>query len=72
VAKAPPDGYTLLVTSPSTLASAPALSRSLPYEPAKDFAGIWAVNSSGLVMVIDPSVPVRTLAKRRVSRSSSD
>jgi tripartite-type tricarboxylate transporter receptor subunit TctC len=61
VAKAPPDGYTLLVTTPSTVATAPALFKSLPYDPLKDFAGLWAVNSGGLVMVVHPSLPVKTL-----------
>jgi tripartite-type tricarboxylate transporter receptor subunit TctC len=63
VAKAPPDGYTLLVTTPSTIATAPALFKSLPYEPLNDFAGIWGVNSGGLVMVVNPSLPINTLAE---------
>jgi tripartite-type tricarboxylate transporter receptor subunit TctC len=63
VAKSAPDGYTLLVTTPSTLATAPALYKSLPYDPLKDFAGIWGVNSGGLLMVVNPALPVRTLAE---------
>jgi tripartite-type tricarboxylate transporter receptor subunit TctC len=62
VAKSAPDGYTLLVTTPSTLATAPALFKSLPYDPVRDFAGIWGVNSGGLVAVVHPSLPVKTLA----------
>ena len=61
VAKSAGDGYTLLVTSPSTLASAPALVKSLAYDPLRDFAGIWAVSSSGLVAVVNPALPIRTL-----------
>ncbi len=61
VAKSPPDGYTLLVTSASTLATAPALFKSLPYDPIKDFAPIWAVKSSGQVVVVNPALPVETL-----------
>jgi tripartite-type tricarboxylate transporter receptor subunit TctC len=62
VAKSTPDGHTLLVTTPSTLATAPALYRSLPYDPVKEFAGVWGVNSGGLVMVVNPTLPVKTLA----------
>jgi tripartite-type tricarboxylate transporter receptor subunit TctC len=61
VAKSPPDGYTLLVTTGSTLATAPALYRSLPYDPIADFAPIWAVKSSGQVVVVNPALPVRSL-----------
>jgi tripartite-type tricarboxylate transporter receptor subunit TctC len=62
VAKAPPDGYTLLFTSTSPLAAAPALNKSVPYDSVKDFAPIWAINASGLVVVVNPSLPIRTLA----------
>ena len=61
VAKSAPDGYTLLVTTPSTVATAPALFKSMPYDPVKDFAGIWAVNSGGLVMVVNPAFPAKTV-----------
>jgi tripartite-type tricarboxylate transporter receptor subunit TctC len=63
VAKAESDGYTLLFTSSSPLASAPALTRAMPYDSVKDFAPIWAVNSSGLVVVVNPAQPIRTLAE---------
>jgi tripartite-type tricarboxylate transporter receptor subunit TctC len=63
VAKADPDGYTLLFTSSSPLASAPALTRTMPYDSVKDFAPIWAVNSSGLVVVVNPALPIGTLAE---------
>jgi len=61
VAKSPPDGYTLLVTSASTMATAPALYKSLPYDPIRDFAPIWAVKSSGQVVVVNPGLPVNNL-----------
>jgi tripartite-type tricarboxylate transporter receptor subunit TctC len=61
VAKSPPDGYTLLVTTGSTLATAPALYRALPYDPIADFAPIWAVKSSGQVVVVNPALPVKSL-----------
>jgi len=61
VAKSPPDGYTLLLTSTSPIAAAPALNKSVPYDAVKDFAPIWAINASGLVVVINPGLPIKTL-----------
>ena len=63
VAKSAPDGYTLLVTTPSTIAVAPALHKALPYDPVKDFAGIWSVMSAGLVVVVNPKLPAANLAE---------
>jgi tripartite-type tricarboxylate transporter receptor subunit TctC len=63
VAKAAPDGYTLLVTTPSTLAVAPALYKVLPYDPLKDFAPIWSGTTSGLVIIVNPKVPAKTLGE---------
>jgi tripartite-type tricarboxylate transporter receptor subunit TctC len=62
VAKSPPDGYTLLLTSTSPIAAAPALNKSMPYDAAKDLAPIWAISASGLVVVVNPALPTRTLA----------
>jgi tripartite-type tricarboxylate transporter receptor subunit TctC len=61
VAKSPPDGYTLLLTSTSPVAAAPALNKSVPYDAVKDFAPIWAINASGLVVVVNPELPIKTL-----------
>lgn len=61
VVKSPPDGYTLMVTSSSAITSAPVLVKGLPYDPIKDFTPIWAVHSGGLVVVVNPSLPVKTL-----------
>jgi tripartite-type tricarboxylate transporter receptor subunit TctC len=63
VAKSPTDGYTLLVTSTSPMVSAPALNKSLPYDPVRDFAPIWAVTSSGLAVVVNPALPVKNLVE---------
>ena len=61
VAKAPPDGYTMLHTS-SSHASLPVITKSLPYDPVKDFAPITLlVNSVGFLVVVHPSVPARTI-----------
>jgi tripartite-type tricarboxylate transporter receptor subunit TctC len=62
VARAAPDGYTLLFTSSSPLSAAPALTKSLLYDPVNDFAPIWGIGSSGLVVVVNPSLPINTLA----------
>jgi tripartite-type tricarboxylate transporter receptor subunit TctC len=61
VAKAPPDGYTLLLTSTSPIAAAPALNKSMPYDAVKDLAPIWAISASGLVVVVNPALPIKTL-----------
>jgi tripartite-type tricarboxylate transporter receptor subunit TctC len=62
VAKAAPDGYTLLFTSTSPIAAAPALNKSVPYDAVRDFAPIWAISASGLVVVVNPALPIHTLA----------
>jgi tripartite-type tricarboxylate transporter receptor subunit TctC len=60
VAKAAPDGYTLLMTT-NTLAVNPWLFKNLPYDAQKDFVPITQVASSNLVLIVHPSVPVTTL-----------
>jgi tripartite-type tricarboxylate transporter receptor subunit TctC len=60
VAKAPPDGYTLMVTSPS-IALTPLLYSSLQYDVAKDFTPIARLASIENVMLVHPSVPAKTL-----------
>src|SRR5215467_6749978 len=62
-AKSAPDGYTLLFTSTSPLAAAPALTKSVPYDAVKDFAPVWAINASGLVVVVNPALPIGTLGE---------
>jgi tripartite-type tricarboxylate transporter receptor subunit TctC len=60
VAKAPPDGYTVMVTSPA-IALTPLLYSNLAYEPTRDFAAIARLASIENVMLVHPSVPARTL-----------
>ena len=60
VAKAVPDGYTLLCTS-NALALSTALYRKLPYDAAKDFRGLVQFSSSYLVLVADPGLPVASV-----------
>ena len=56
VAKAPPDGYTLIMTS-SSLAINAALYRKLPYDSARAFAPVSLIASTPLIMVVHPSLP---------------
>jgi len=59
-AKAPADGYTLLLGFIGPLAISPTISRQ-PYDPVRDFAGLDLLASSYHIVVINPSVPARTV-----------
>ena len=61
VAKAAPDGYTLLLTSSSTHQVAPVLRKSLPYDANKDFSPIVMVTNSPHVVLVTNSLPVKNL-----------
>jgi tripartite-type tricarboxylate transporter receptor subunit TctC len=63
VAKAPPDGYTLLVSPQTSLAVAPALYGKAPYDSAKDFASVSLLGSTPLLMIVHPSFPAKTLSE---------
>ena len=70
VAKAPPDGYTLLMSG-ITLATQPYMRRDLPYDPLRDFSYISLVATSGNVIVVNNALPVRTVADLiRLAKSS--
>lgn len=60
---APPDGYTLLVGTGSSLAQNPALNASLGYDPLKDFTPVAWVARVPNVLVVNPSVPAKSLAE---------
>ncbi len=61
VARSAPDGYTLLFTAGAHTIN-PAVYRKLPYDTLRDFAPISRIaNSSGLVIVVHPSFPARSL-----------
>ena len=62
VARAPADGYTLLM-SPSRLAMNAATYRKLPYDALRDFAPFSQLASSPSVLVVHPSVPVRSVTE---------
>jgi len=61
VAKAPPDGYTLLLGYIANLAIAPSLYAKLPFDPQKDYAPITQIATSPNVLTAHPSVPARNL-----------
>jgi tripartite-type tricarboxylate transporter receptor subunit TctC len=60
VAKAAPDGYTLLVT-PAPFTINPSLLAKLPYDALNDFAPITLINTTPLVMVVHPGVPAKNV-----------
>lgn len=61
VARAAPDGYTLLVSSATTFSLNPTLYKKLPYDPIKDFALVSLLGRFDLILVTTPSFPARTL-----------
>ena len=63
VAKAAPDGYTLLMGTSSTHAIAPALYPKLPYDVARDFTPITLLGTATILMVVHPSVPAKSVAE---------
>ena len=62
VAKAQPDGYTLLMGTSTPLAINATLHRNLPYDPAKDFVPLALVANVPFVLVVTPSLPVESVA----------
>jgi tripartite-type tricarboxylate transporter receptor subunit TctC len=63
VAKAPADGYTLLLGDNSTYAVNSSLYKKLPYSPMVDFAPISLTAKFSLLLVVNPSMPVNKLSE---------
>jgi tripartite-type tricarboxylate transporter receptor subunit TctC len=63
VAKAAPDGYTILMASGATFVVTPAVVDSLPYDSVKDFAPITQYASGPLLLVVHPSLGVKSVAE---------
>jgi tripartite-type tricarboxylate transporter receptor subunit TctC len=61
VAKAPADGYTMLLGSSGHITFAPALYRNLPYDTQKDLAPISLVANQPFVLAVHPSMPARSV-----------
>ncbi|CAA9426834.1 MAG: BUG/TctC family periplasmic protein [uncultured Ramlibacter sp.] len=73
VAKATPDGYTLLVSSSGGLTTNPVLMKNLPYDPVKDYEPIALLGSFPLVVTVPASLPVKTFAELvQFSKTSKD
>ncbi|MCX7253294.1 MAG: tripartite tricarboxylate transporter substrate binding protein [Burkholderiales bacterium] len=62
-AKAPPDGYTLLLSNSSTVVNNPHLFKQMSFDWYKDFSPISLVAIAGLVLVVHPSVPVKSVSE---------
>ena len=61
VAKAPPDGYTILMGTIAPLAINPSLYASLPFDPVRDFTPISRAADSTNVLVVHPALPARSV-----------
>ena len=62
VARSAPDGYTLLLGSSGTITSAPAVFRTIGYDPVKDFVAIGAIQYVPMVLTAAPKTPVQSYA----------
>src|SRR5258708_4535321 len=63
VARAAPDGYTLLMGTNTTQAANVAMLKNLAYDPAKDFAPIIRTTTTAMVLVVKPDFPAKNLAQ---------
>ena len=61
VARAAPDGYTLLIGNSGPMTINPVLRRDLGYDPQKDFAPVTWISSAQMVLIVHPSLPVRSV-----------
>src|SRR6478672_7649291 len=62
-AKAPPDGYSLLLVPGSTLTTNATVYKSLPYDPRKDFVPIAVTSEVAFALVVNPSLPIHSVAE---------
>jgi tripartite-type tricarboxylate transporter receptor subunit TctC len=63
VAKAPSDGYTVLITTNTTHAANEHLYKSMPYDPVKDFAPVTLLGKGGQIMVVNPKVEAKSVGE---------
>ena len=61
VAKAAPDGYTVLITTNTTHAANEHLYKQLPYDPVRDFAPVTLLGRGGQIMIVNLKVPAHTV-----------
>ena len=62
-AKSAPDGYTMVIALPASVAVNPSLYRNLPYDPVRDFAPVIQLNSIVLLLAAHPSLPVNSVSE---------
>jgi tripartite-type tricarboxylate transporter receptor subunit TctC len=62
VAKAPPDGYTVLMTTNTTHAANEHLYKKLPYDPVKDFTPVTLLGKGQMLLMVNPASPVKSVA----------
>jgi tripartite-type tricarboxylate transporter receptor subunit TctC len=64
VAKAKPDGYTIMITpASSTLATAPHIFRQIPFDPLKDFASVTTIATLTFVIAVDAAKPIASISE---------
>jgi tripartite-type tricarboxylate transporter receptor subunit TctC len=61
VAKSPPDGYTMVLANSGPMTINVSLRKDLPYDPQKDFAPVTQIISGPMVLVVHPSLPVKSV-----------
>ncbi len=61
VARAAPDGYTLLMATNSPLSAVPFMMKKVPYDPIKDFTPVTRMGSFTLMLVVHPSIPAKNV-----------
>jgi tripartite-type tricarboxylate transporter receptor subunit TctC len=69
VAKAPPDGYTLLLAYHQHTVNA-ALNAALPYHPVNDFTPITQLTAGGFLLLVNPASPPHTCSSSSTGRSA--
>ncbi len=62
-AKAEPDGYTLLISSSGNIATTQALYKKISYDPVRDFAPVILMAETPYIVVVNPSLPVKTVSE---------
>ena len=63
VASADPDGYTIMITPGGSLTNGPAVHKNIGYDPVKAFAPVALLITAPLILVVHPSLPVKTVAE---------
>jgi putative tricarboxylic transport membrane protein len=71
VARANPDGYTMMMGTNSPLSANPFLLKDLGYDPIKDFAPVTRVGSYTLMLVVNPSLPIHSV-KELIAYAKAD